>query len=133
MLKPDKIKGSWVTEELNRYNTVLSKFATADPEEWPPLVTVYRGDLQRPFFEHVQCLMVVAKEDPEALEKLVAMNTRLVALCTNHDSVEKDTEKMAAAAEVYKDLLSSINSVEDIDKKMEELGKQGKIDPAFLQ
>ncbi|KAJ9510209.1 hypothetical protein QJQ45_015697, partial [Haematococcus lacustris] len=141
-----------VTEELNRYNTVLSKFATADPEEWPPLVTVHRGDLQRPFFEHVQCLMVVAKEDPEALEKLVAMNTRLVALCTNHDSVEKDTEKMAAAAEVYKDLLSSvgqsvvgrlghwvcsvwlqINSVEDIDKKMEELGKQGKIDPAFLQ
>ena len=35
--------------------------------------------------------------------------------------------------QVYRDLLSSITSVEDADKKMAELASQGKIDPAFLQ
>ena len=35
--------------------------------------------------------------------------------------------------QVYRDLLSSITSVEDADKKMAELASRGKIDPAFLQ
>lgn len=36
------------------------------------------------------------------------INTRLLALCTAHDSVAADTEKLEAAAEVYRDLLSSV-------------------------
>ena len=35
--------------------------------------------------------------------------------------------------QVYRDLLTSISSVEEADKKMAELASQGKIDPAFLQ
>ncbi len=59
-------------------------------------------------FRCAQCLMVAAKEDKEDLERLVQMNTRLVALCANHDSIEADEEGMAKAAQVYSNLLSSV-------------------------
>jgi hypothetical protein len=43
-----------VNDEVTRYNTVLQRFLDAQPDEWEAIVTVYRGDLQRPFFEHMQ-------------------------------------------------------------------------------
>lgn len=43
-----------VNDEVMRYNAVLKKFLDAGPDEWEAIVTVYRGDLQRPFFEHMQ-------------------------------------------------------------------------------
>uniref|UniRef100_A0A7S3QLQ9 Uncharacterized protein n=1 Tax=Dunaliella tertiolecta TaxID=3047 RepID=A0A7S3QLQ9_DUNTE len=122
-----------VNDEVNRYNAILRKFIEAGSDEWDAIVSHYRGDLQRPFFEHMQCLMAASKDDKEALDKLVMMNTRLVGLCASHDSVVKDQDKMAEAAENYRQLLSSLTSVEDIDKRMAELSGQGKIDPAFLQ
>jgi hypothetical protein len=56
----------------------------------------------------VQCLVLAAKDDASRKEQLVLVNTRLLALCTAHDSVAADTEKLEAAAEVYRDLLSSV-------------------------
>lgn len=38
----------------------------------------------------------------------MAVNARLLALVTAFDSVAADTEKLEAAAEVYRDLLSSV-------------------------
>lgn len=57
----------------------------------------------------VQCLVLAAKDDAQRKEQLVLINTRLLALCTAHDSVAADTEKLEAAAEVYRDLLSSVS------------------------
>lgn len=54
--------------------------------------------------------MLAAKDDAQRKEQLVLINTRLLALCTAHDSVAADTEKLEAAAEVYRDLLSSVRS-----------------------
>ncbi|GLC45942.1 hypothetical protein PLESTF_000714900 [Pleodorina starrii] len=122
-----------VNEEVSRYNRVLLKLAEAADDEWDAIVATYRGDLQKPFFEHMQCLMVAAKEDPSRLDQLVLINTRLVALIANHDAVAADTDKLDAAAAVYRDLLTSISSVEDLDKRMADLASAGKIDPAFLQ
>ncbi|KAF8055819.1 hypothetical protein HT031_006594 [Scenedesmus sp. PABB004] len=122
-----------VDEEVSRYNDVLAKFLAAQQEEWEAVVAVYRGDLQKPFFQHLQCLVAAAKDDKARKEELVLINTRLLALVTAHDSVAADTEKLEAAAEVYRDLLSSISSVEDADAKMAALAEAGKIDPAFLQ
>lgn len=53
--------------------------------------------------------MVVLQDNKERQDQLVLVNTRLVALCTNHDSVAADQDKLAAAAEVYKNLLSSVS------------------------
>ncbi|GIL63110.1 hypothetical protein Vafri_17236 [Volvox africanus] len=122
-----------VNDEVSRYNRVLVKLAEAADDEWDAIVAAYRGDLQKPFFEHMQCLMVAAKEDPARLDQLVLVNTRLVALIANHDAVAADQDKLDAAAEVYRDLLTSISSVEDLDRRMSELASAGKIDPAFLQ
>jgi hypothetical protein len=58
----------------------------------------------------VQCLVLAAKDDAQRKEQLVLINTRLLALCTAHDSVAADTEKLEAAAEVYRDLLSSVSA-----------------------
>lgn len=43
-----------VDEEVGRYNGVLAKFLAAPQEEWEAVLAVYRGDLQKPFFEHMQ-------------------------------------------------------------------------------
>ena len=43
-----------VDEEVNRYNSMLAKFLDAGEEEWEAVVANYRGDLQKPFFEHMQ-------------------------------------------------------------------------------
>jgi len=40
--------------QVNRYNAILRKFAEAGSDEWDAIVSHVRGDLQRPFFEHVQ-------------------------------------------------------------------------------
>ena len=46
-----------VNDEVKRYNGVLKKFADAGDDEWEAIVTVHRGDLQKPFFEHLQVWM----------------------------------------------------------------------------
>lgn len=57
----------------------------------------------------LQCLVLAAKDDAQRKEQLVLINTRLLALCTAFDSVAADTDKLEAAAEVYRDLLSSVS------------------------
>lgn len=59
----------------------------------------------------MQCLVLAAKDDASRKEQLVLVNTRLLALCTAHDSVAADTEKLEAAAEIYRDLLSSVRQM----------------------
>jgi hypothetical protein len=49
-----------------RYNNALSKFLTAEEAEWEAVVATYRADLQRPFFEHMQCLIAAAKDEEGA-------------------------------------------------------------------
>jgi hypothetical protein len=43
-----------VDEELARYDGVLAKFLGAEQGEWEAIVAAVRGDLQKPFFEHMQ-------------------------------------------------------------------------------
>lgn len=50
-----------VNEELKRYNSLLLKLGEAADDEWEAVVAAYRGDLQKPFFEHMQCLIAAAK------------------------------------------------------------------------
>jgi hypothetical protein len=54
--------------------------------------------------------VAAAKDDAARKEELVMVNTRLLALCAAHDSVAADTTKLEAAAEVYRDLLSSVST-----------------------
>lgn len=59
----------------------------------------------------LQCLIAAAKEDAERRETLVLVNTRLLALVTNFDSVAAEPEKLEAAAELYRDLLGSVGGL----------------------
>jgi hypothetical protein len=43
-----------VDDEITRYNAMLAKFLDAKEDEWEAIVAVYRGDLQKAFFEHMQ-------------------------------------------------------------------------------
>ncbi len=100
-----------VHDEVGRYNAMLAKFLSAGQEEWEAIVAVHRGDLHKPFFEHMQCLLALAKGDEEQTEKLVAVNARLLALVANHDSIAADKGALESAADVYRDLLSSVSFV----------------------
>jgi tetratricopeptide (TPR) repeat protein len=216
-----------VDQEVSRYNSCLQRFLDAEEHEWEAVVAQHRGDLQRAFFEHLQCLIVAAAREEEQQagggggggggaqgggggtnavqaaaeavkaaaerakraqeaeaaaaiggtsatagkgfgsggkksgggparpssasatatstpaetttdpstkkERLIAVNARLLALVANHDSVAADTQSLEKAAEAYRDVLNSAKSVEDVDRAVEKLAQQGKIDPAFLQ
>jgi hypothetical protein len=50
-----------VHEEIKRYNGLLLKLADVAEDEWEAVVATCRGELQKPFFEHMQCLMAAAK------------------------------------------------------------------------
>lgn len=50
-----------VNDEVKRYNSMLAKFQSANDDEWEAIVAVNRGQLQRGFFEHMQCLMAAEK------------------------------------------------------------------------
>lgn len=50
-----------VNDEIKRYNGMLAKFQAANDDEWEAIVAINRGDLQRSFFEHMQCLMAAEK------------------------------------------------------------------------
>ena len=50
----------------------------------------------------LQCLIVASKEDKETQDKLIMTNTRLLGLCASHDSIVRDQDKMAQAAETYR-------------------------------
>lgn len=54
-----------VDQEVARYNACLQRFLDADEHEWEAVVAQYRGDLQRAFFEHLQCLIVAAAREEE--------------------------------------------------------------------
>jgi predicted component of type VI protein secretion system len=41
-------------DELQRYNGVLARFSSAGEEEWEAVVAVYRNELQRAFFDHME-------------------------------------------------------------------------------
>jgi|LauGreDrversion2_5_1035112.scaffolds.fasta_scaffold514591_1 hypothetical protein len=63
-----------VNDEVKRYNTILKKFADARDDEWEAIVAVHRGDLQKAFFEHLQCLVLAAKDEKEKKEGLVLVS-----------------------------------------------------------
>jgi hypothetical protein len=57
-----------VDQEVSRYNACLQRFLDAEEPEWEAVVAQHRGDLQRAFFEHLQCLIVAAARDEEGGE-----------------------------------------------------------------
>lgn len=73
------------------------------------------GLLQTPslpsYKTHISLIVSLAfSYQTERREQLVAINARLLALVTAFDSVAADAEKLEAAAEVYRDLLSSVSA-----------------------
>ena len=40
--------------QVKRYNSILRRFVEAGSDEWDAIVSHHRGELQRPFFEHMQ-------------------------------------------------------------------------------
>jgi len=57
-----------VDGEVSRYNSCLQRFLDADEHEWEAVVAQHRGDLQRAFFEHLQCLIVAAAREEQVQE-----------------------------------------------------------------
>lgn len=51
---------------MERYNAALARFLSAEEAEWEAVVAAHRPELQRPFFEHLQCLVAAAKDDEGA-------------------------------------------------------------------
>jgi tetratricopeptide (TPR) repeat protein len=56
-----------VDQEVSRYNAALQRFLDAEENEWEAVVAQHRGDLQRAFFEHLQCLIVAAAREEEVV------------------------------------------------------------------
>ncbi|KAK9804314.1 hypothetical protein WJX72_006307 [[Myrmecia] bisecta] len=120
-----------VHEELQQYNALLAKFRKAPSYDWEGIVARQRDVLQPDFFKHMENLIHAANEDPQEQEALAELATKVLSLIEAYDRVARDQEAMAEAATTFEDILQ-VNSLAEMDAKVDELAASGRLDPALL-
>ena len=74
-----------------------------------------------------------ATEDAADAERdaLARTAARLISICEAFDEATKDQETLEEAAENFKELLE-VETLEEMNQKIEEMSQQGKMDPALV-
>ncbi|KAK9840732.1 hypothetical protein WJX81_001023 [Elliptochloris bilobata] len=120
-----------VAEETRAHAATLAAFEGTPGGEWEALAVKRRRDLTAEFFEYLQTLAAAAGDDLARREELAAMGARLAALATATDKAEEDLAAQQAAAQELKSLLE-VESMEEADKRLDDLAAQGRLNPALL-
>ncbi|PSC75274.1 cytochrome P450 [Micractinium conductrix] len=120
-----------VHEELTVYQQLLDKFRAAPSRDWEGMVSLHRGAMGGEFFKYVDLKIRSAHDAEQEQEALVVLAAQLAALVEAFDRVQRDDQAMESAAESFSSLLE-VGSLEEADKKIDELAASGKLDPALL-
>ncbi|CAD7704866.1 unnamed protein product [Ostreobium quekettii] len=120
-----------VHEEIMRYDCVLAKFLSTNSIEWEAIVAEHRGDLTQGFFRHLNNMTEAGASDPETQEKFRNMATMVMAMVEMHDQAGKDQRAMELAADSLADILQA-DSLDEADRRMDELAASGGLDPAMM-
>lgn len=122
---------SRVHEEILGFNALLDRFQKTPEDQWEGLVSASRPDLKLEFFTHINVLVQAKHEDRAAQEKLSTLAVKLVSLIEVVDRINADGKEMDAAAATFDDILK-VGTLEEADRKIDELAASGQLSPALL-
>jgi len=118
--------------ELQRHNEVLARFMSTPESSWEALVTSGRGSLSTDFFAHMENLVRASHDDNAKRDEIARVATRLLVLVDALDKTVANEDAMAAAGLEFQNLLEQVTSMEDADRRIDDLAKSGKLDPALM-
>ncbi|KAL3151877.1 hypothetical protein ABBQ38_012838 [Trebouxia sp. C0009 RCD-2024] len=120
-----------VHAELQEHGETLELFQNAEAADWEGLVAEERLQLTAEFFDHVENLIHAAHQNDTQREELITLTSRLIALVQAFDAVTADQEALALASDKFQDLLK-VNSLQEMDAKIDSMARSGALDPALL-
>ncbi|KAL4430000.1 hypothetical protein ABPG77_004370 [Micractinium sp. CCAP 211/92] len=120
-----------VHEELSVYQQLIEKFRAAPSSDWEGMVSLHRNSMGGEFFKYLDLKIRAAQDAEQEQEVLVALGAQLAALVEAYDRVLRDEQAMEAAAKSFSDLLD-VESLEEADRKIDEMAASGRLDPALL-
>eukprot|EP00887_Chlorella_sp_A99_P001218 scaffold14.g1218.t1 len=122
---------SSVHEEVSSYEGAIAAFRDAPSREWESMVVTRRTSLGTEFFNYLELKIRAAHESRREQEALSALAAQLLALVEAHDRVMHDEEAMDAAADKFSNLLD-VQSLEEAERRIDDLAASGRLDPALL-
>lgn len=122
-----------VDEEVAGHRELLAEAkAKEEGEELEALVADRRNEFNEEFFKYVAWIVVAKEENgEEGAEELQTLQERLLSLCEAHDQSFEEAEAMREAGEKIQELLDA-RTVDDMDKKVEKMAEQGRLDQATM-
>lgn len=117
--------------ELSLYQQLIDKFRAAPSSDWEGMVSLHRTSMGGEFFKYLDLKIRAAHDAQQEQEALVALGAQLAALVEAYDRVLRDEQAMEAAAQSFSDLLE-VESLEQADRKIDEMAASGRLDPALL-
>uniref|UniRef100_A0A061R6I6 Uncharacterized protein n=2 Tax=Tetraselmis sp. GSL018 TaxID=582737 RepID=A0A061R6I6_9CHLO len=88
--------------------------------------------MQGPFFEFWERTLSSRDQTEEQAQANAAMLSRVAALVTAMQKAAADEQSLQDAGSRFHSLLEKINSLEDADKEIDSLQREGKLDPALM-
>ncbi|GMH32461.1 hypothetical protein BSKO_00295 [Bryopsis sp. KO-2023] len=120
-----------VHTEVSRYDEILVQFISSKTYEWDAIVAANREHMTPGFFEHLNNLIAAGKDDPEEQERLKEISTVTLALLNIYEQAAGDERSLQFARESLMDILQS-GSLEEADRRMDELASSGGLDGAMM-
>lgn len=119
--------------EINGYANTFEEFLSTSEEEWEALVGVRRAALPATFFEYLQMRIssLDEEEHKQAREDLARAAARLLALVDAHDTSVQSEAQLEESFKTFQDLVQ-VGSFAEMDTKLDDLVKDGKLTPALM-
>jgi hypothetical protein len=123
-----------IDAELKLYDKIITDFRSSIPSEYFALLTKYMDNLNRPFFEHIESLRIIARRKglPNEDDSLKTLSTKITVLVNSYKNTIKDKKKIQSAIFQLQGLLNSTPNIDDAEKKIDEMAFLCQLDLSFL-
>lgn len=121
-----------IHEEYQRYRVITQKFEASPEEDWEGLVAQNHEYMHSPYFEYWERWMSMKELTEAQAEEASLMLARVAALVNALDKASRDEEALDDAGLRFNNLLEKISSLEDADREIDAMQKEGRLDPAMM-
>ena len=115
------------------YRDLLQELLEKDDDVLEGFVPSRRGEFTAEFFSYVTHKIERAHEmkDVELTANLARIASRVLGIVEQFDEASRDQQLLDTAAENFQELLK-VETIQDMDAKIDELASTGKLDPALM-
>lgn len=123
-----------IDAELKLHTKIVKDFRSSIPSEHFALLIKYMDHLNEPFFEHIESLATIARRKGLQSEddSLKILSTKITAMVNSYNYTINDKKKIQSALLKLQTLLNSTSSIDDAEKKIDEMALSCQLDPSFL-